>query len=127
MDRAVVAPLRQTPETQPILAEAQESLPLVDPLQVADQAKARALEPLPPYPAYAPQALDALGRQPGFRFFPRKTSKAARLVEIGGELRQKLAIAQPNRNRDADLGLDAAGEARQCFRGARSVGRLAAR
>jgi hypothetical protein len=61
MDRAVVAALRQTPETQPILAEAQDGFPLVDPLQIADQAKAGSLEPLAPYPAYAPQALDALG------------------------------------------------------------------
>ena len=106
MDRAVVAALRQSPQTQSILAEAQDGLPLVDPLQIADQAKARALEPLPPYPAYAPQALDALGRKPGFRFFPRKQSKAARLVEIGGDLRQKLAVAQPNRNGDADLDFD---------------------
>ena len=40
MDRAVVAALRQTPETQAVLAQAQDGLPLVDPLQIADHAKA---------------------------------------------------------------------------------------
>src|ERR1700722_6873123 len=126
MDRAVVAALRQSPQTQAILAEAQEGFPLVDPLQIADHAKAQALHPLPPHPADPPQAFDALPGEPGFRLFPRKKSKAARLVHLGGHFRQKLAVAEADRNRDANLDLDAAGEAGQRVRRPRSVGSLAA-
>src|ERR1700722_7954681 len=126
MDRAVVPALRQSPQTQAVLAEAQEGLPLVDPLQIADQAKAQPLQPLPPHPADPPQAFDAQPGEPDFRFLSRKKSKAARLVELGGNFRQKLAIAQPDRNRDANLDLDAAGEADERLRGPRSVGSLAA-
>ena len=39
MDRAVVAALRQAPQTQAVLAQAQDGLPLLDPLQIADQRK----------------------------------------------------------------------------------------
>ena len=39
-DGTVVPALRQTPETQAIFAEAQDRLPLIDPLQIANQAKA---------------------------------------------------------------------------------------
>ena len=125
-DRAVVAALRQAPEAQAVLAQAHNRLPLVDPLQIADQAKAQPLQPLPPYPAHAPQKRYALRRKPGFRFVARKRGETARLHKIGGELRQKLAIAQADRDRDADLGLDAAGEADERLRRARSVRLLAA-
>ena len=90
MDRTVVAALRQAPQTQAVLAQAQDGLPFLDPLQIADDTKARALQPLQPYPADAPQAPDALGREPGFRFLPRKESEAPRLIEFGGHFRQNL-------------------------------------
>ena len=78
-------------------------------------AKAQSLQSLPPNPADAPQAPDAQRREPGFRFVSRKQCEAARLVEIGGEFRQKLAVAEADRNRHADIDFDSPGKARRAF------------
>ena len=51
-----------------VVAEARNRLPFVDPLQIADQAKAQTFQPFQPHPADPPQATDALRREPAFRF-----------------------------------------------------------
>ena len=52
--------------------------------------------------------------------------KAARLVEIGGELGEKLVVAQPDRHGDAELGFDAEGEPREELGGVGGVELLGA-
>ena len=96
------------------------------PLQIADRMETQSLEPLPPDPAHPPQAPDALRSKPSLRFFPRDHSETARLVEIRGEFRQKLAVAEADRNRHADVRFDFAGEARKRFGRAGAVGSVAA-
>ena len=77
------------------------------------EAKAEPLQPLPRRLADAPEPADAHRRQQRHRLVARNRRKAARLVEIGGELRQELAVAEADRDGDADLALDPRREPRQ--------------
>ena len=124
-DPTIVKPLRKAPKASAVLAEARSRRPFVDPLQIADQPKAQPFQPLLPGLADAPQSPDALRRKPGLRLFPPEQRKAPRLVEIGGELRQKLAVGEPDRNRHADLGLHAASKPHEHFGRSHSVRALA--
>ena len=87
---------------------------LVEPLQIADEPQAQPLRAAPARPCRRPRAgRRCSGASSASASLARDDREAARLVEIGGELREKLAVAEADRDRDADLALDVAGEARQ--------------
>jgi hypothetical protein len=55
------------------------------------------------------------------RFARAQDRKAARLVEIGGDLGEKLVAGKPDRDGDAELSFDLGGEARQHLRGRQAM------
>ena len=63
----------------------------------------------------------------GQRFLLADHREAARLVEVGGDLGEILAVGEPHRDGDADLLLDLAGEARQHQRRRHAVQPLGSR
>ena len=109
-----------------VVADPQHRLALVEPLQVADFRDAEPLQPRPRDLAHAPQPADAQRREQGLRLTARNDGKASGLIEIGGELREELAVAEADRDRHADLALDPGREPRQRRRRGQAEGALAA-
>ena len=77
--------------------------------------KPRCEQPLLGCRADAVNESDRLVRQHGARLVLIERGKAARLVQVGGDLGQELVAGQADRNRDADVALDLAGKPRQHF------------
>ena len=87
------------------------TLGFVEPLQVADDLEAEALQPLPRRFADPPKPADAERGEQGDCLAARNRRKAFGFIEIGGELRQELAVAEADRDGHADLAFDGGGEA----------------
>ena len=98
---------------RPSLAELLHQLDLVGALQVGDGAKAALHQPLLRRGADAEDEADRLVGQHLARLVLVEHGKAARLVEVGGDLGQELVAGQADRDGDADVALDVAGKARQ--------------
>jgi hypothetical protein len=85
-------------------------------LQVGDGAEAALRQPLLGRRSDPEDESDRLVRQHLARLDLIEDGKAARLVHVGGDLGEEFVAGQPDRNRDADVALDLAGEPRQHFR-----------
>jgi len=86
---------------------------LVEPLQVADGRDAPLGEARLERRADAPDQADRLRRQERHRFGAADHREAARLVEVGRDLGEELVVAEADRDRDAELLLDAASQPAQ--------------
>ncbi len=77
--------------------------------------------------ADAPDERDRLVGKEAPGFGPADDREAARLVQIGGDLGQRLVVGEPDRGGDPDLGLDAPDQPDERARRARPVQPLGAR
>src|SRR5690606_27910709 len=93
-DFAVVDAVGEPPQPLAFAAEPAHEIRFAHRLYVADGAEAVAREPLLRHRADAPDEADGLGREKRFRLRAPDEREPARLVEIGGDLRQEFAIAQ---------------------------------
>ena len=101
-------------------------LALAEPGELADQGDAVAGQAPLHRRTHAPQHRYRFVGKEGGGIAAAQHRKAARLVEIGGELGEELVVAQPDRHGDAELGFNAAGEPREELGGARAVELLGA-
>ena len=106
LDAARILAARQLRQAQPELAVAVRQLAPVERAQLADPQDAVGGEPALHRAADPPQPVDRLvGEKPG-RLLPADHRETARLVEIGGELGEKLVVAEADRDRDPERRLD---------------------
>ena len=124
---AIVATLRKPPQPQTVVAEAREGRTVrrspANRRSCGKPNRSSRSRPTLPTPHRRPTLC---GASQAFASSRVITGETARLVEIRGEFRQKLAVAEADRNRHADLRFDLAGEARERFGRARAVGSVAA-
>src|SRR3546814_4396827 len=99
---------------------------LVHRLELGDFGDAVALQLRLERPADTPDQVDRLVGEERYGIVAADDREAARLVEIGGDLGEKLVVAQADAGADADLRLDAQDEPRQRPRGRAVVQRLRA-
>jgi hypothetical protein len=107
-------------------AVAPRQLAVVEGTQLANLRDAVARQPLGQGGADAPDQPDRLGAEELGRFSAPDDREAARLVEIGGDLGEELVVAEPDRDGDADLALDAAGQLHHRMRRRAAVQQLGA-
>ncbi len=111
---------------RPSADELLHQLDFVGALQVGDGAETALRQSLLGRRPDAEDETNRPVRQHRARFFLVERGKTARLVEVGGDLGQKLVARQPDGNRDADVALDLAGEAGQNLGGDHAVNALGA-
>ena len=93
--------MRETPQVRPFRSDAPGELGFGAVLDVADRRESEHGEAPLRHGADAPDGADRPRPQKIARLLAPDHREAARLVAIRGELRQELAVAQPDRNRDA--------------------------
>jgi hypothetical protein len=113
VNRAVIFAARQVIEPLAHHAVAAHQGGFLHCLQLPDGADAVALQRGREGLADAPDQRHGSGRQERQRLLLADHREAARLVEIGSDLGEKLAVGQTDRKGDADLGLDPGRKARQ--------------
>ena len=111
--RAVVEAAGEPRQAAAFLAVAAEQLDLADPLQIGDAMKTVAGEPRHAGLADAVDEARRFWRQEGRGLAAAEHGKAARLVEIGGDLGEEFVAGEPDRHRDAQRLLDLGGKPRQ--------------
>ncbi len=109
-DGARILAARQMIEAAPHRAVAAHQLAQLQLLQLADGAEPVLLQHLREGLADAPDQRHRLGGEERDRLRLADDGEAARLLEVGGDLGEELAIGEPDRDGDADLVLDLAGE-----------------
>src|SRR4051812_29780364 len=104
---------RESPQPAAVTRKLPHHLDLVGLLQVRDDAEAALHQTLLRRGSNAENETDRLLRQHQARFLLVERGKPARLVEVGGDLRQELVAGEADRDADADVALDVACEPRQ--------------
>src|SRR5262249_29174924 len=112
-DRPIVETAGEVSESGALGAVAPPQVDLAGALQISDGAQAVAGEALLRHLADAEDQRHRLRRQESGGLVAAEDRKAARLVEIGGDLGEKLVAGEPDRHGDAERGLDLAGETRE--------------
>ena len=97
---------RQFRQAQPEPAIAVRQFSPVERAQLADPQDAVGGEPALHRTADPPQPIDRLVGEKAGRLGPADHRETARLVEIGGELGEKLVVAEADRDRDPERRLD---------------------
>src|SRR6185437_16519269 len=110
LDAAVVLAAREAREAPADGAVAGGQLALLHRLKLADARDPVAGEAALQRRADAPEQADRPLGEERERLGPADDREAARLVEVGGDLGEELVVAEPDRDGDADLALDAAGK-----------------
>ncbi len=105
-DGAIVGSLGETGEPRAHPPIARRELPLADLRELTDEGDAVGGEPALQRRSDAPQQRHRLVGEKSRRIVPAQHREAARLVEVGGDLGEKLAVAQTDREGDAEPGLD---------------------
>ena len=102
-DLARVDAAREPGEAAAFLAVAAHQRHLADALQIGDAVEAVAGEPRRAHLADAEDEAHRLFGEECLRLAPAQDRKAARLVEIGGDLGEKFVAGKPDRDGDAEL------------------------
>ena len=113
IDGSVVLATGAETEAPADLAVARDKRGLVEPGELADEGDPVPGETLLHRLAHAPEQADGLVGKKILRLGPSDHRESARLVEVGSDLGQELVVAEPDRDGDAKLILDPAGEGRQ--------------
>ena len=108
--RPVVDAAGEARQARALGAVAARQFDLAGALQVADGAQPVAREPLLRHLADAENQRHRLRRQEGRGLGAAEHRKAARLVEVGGDLGEELVAGEPDRDGDAESRLDLGGE-----------------
>src|SRR5205814_3202104 len=106
IDMPVVFAARKARQALPDAAVARGEIALVERGELADAGNTVTRQPALHRAADAPQPADRLIREKGLGLGMPDDRKTARLIEIGGELRQKFVVAEADRGGDAELVLD---------------------
>src|SRR5438067_410841 len=97
----LVLAAREVREAQPDAAVTRGEVALVERGELADAGDAVARQPPLHRAADAPQPADRLVSEKSLCLGAADHRKAARLVEIGGELRKEFVVTEPDRGGDA--------------------------
>ncbi len=111
LDRALVLPARQPGQPLADRAVAPHEVALLHALQLADRVDPIARQSFGEGFPDAPDRRDRAVLKEGQRLGPADHGEAARLLKVGGDLGEELAIGQADRNADAQLRLHPLGEA----------------
>ncbi len=117
-NRAVVFAAGQMSEARSHPAIAGGEFAVADFGELTDQSDAVAGEPPLHRGPDAPQQRDRLAGEERRGLAAAEDREAARLVEVGGDLREKFVVAQSDRHSDAVRGFDPLGEPREELGGA---------
>ena len=126
IDRAGVPAVGQPGEARPDLAVARDQLLFVDPPELADGLEPVPLQTAAERLAHPPDGRDRAGREKVERLGAADGGEAARLVQVGCGLGEKLVVAETDRSGDAGLLLDPFDQPDQGLGGRRPVQGLGA-
>jgi hypothetical protein len=120
-DRARVDAACQARQPPAFVAVTAHQLDFAGSLQIGDVQKSVARIARRAGLAHPENEADRLWREERLRLVLPEHGKAARLVEVGGDLGEEFVAGQPDRDGDADVSLDRCGKPRERLRGRHPV------